>query len=62
MSRQLSCRDMCKIVTWTNNYFSRKCNLDFYKIWIMSPLVKQVSEADPNVLSFIWDGFYIHVI
>ena len=29
MSRQLSCRVMCKIVTWPDHYFSTNSNMDF---------------------------------
>ena len=36
MSQQLSCRDMCKIVTWFNHYFPCKSNLIYFKIWIVS--------------------------
>ena len=36
MSRQLSCRDMCKIVTWFDHSFLSKTNINFDKILIMS--------------------------
>ena len=38
MSRQLSCRGMCKIWTWLGHPCSLKNNTDFLKIWIMSSL------------------------
>ena len=30
---KLSCRGMCKIVTWPDDYFSRKCSR--YKVWVI---------------------------
>ena len=30
-----SCRDICKIVTWSKHYFSRKNSVDFYNVWIV---------------------------
>ena len=36
MSRQLSCRDMCKIVTWFDHHFPSKSNMNFNEIWVMS--------------------------
>ena len=36
MPRQLSCRDMCKIVTWFSHQCQIKSKLKFYEIWIMS--------------------------
>ena len=35
MSRQFSCRDMCKIMTWSDVYFSHKRNLNFHEIWFL---------------------------
>ena len=31
MSRQLSCRGMCKILTWLDRYFSSKSNMIFFR-------------------------------
>ena len=31
MSWQLSCHDMCKTVTWSNDYFSSKHNMKFWR-------------------------------
>ena len=36
MPRQLSCRGMCKIVTWSDDYFSNKSSIYCSKIWIIS--------------------------
>ena len=53
MSRQLSCRDMCKIVAWSDKYFTSKSNPKFYKIWILSTFVKWVPNVHPNEMC-IW--------
>ena len=36
MSWQLSCHDMCKILTWSEYYFSHQSKSYSYNIWIMS--------------------------
>ena len=36
MSRQPSCRDICKSLSWSDLYCSINGNMDFNKIWIMS--------------------------
>ena len=54
MSRQLSCRDMCKIVTWCDHYFSCKSKTYFHKIWMMSS--KGVCEI------FRHDNFQRHIL
>ena len=33
-SQQLSCQDMCKVVSWFHPYFEHKSNTNFCKIWI----------------------------
>ena len=35
MSRRVSCRNMCKIFTWSYNNFPSKTKI-FFKIWLMS--------------------------
>ena len=32
MPRQLSCRDMCKIITWSDDYFSRLLQYVFLQV------------------------------
>ena len=32
LSRQLSCRDKCKIATWSDDYLLSKSNLQFYEV------------------------------
>ena len=36
MSQQLSCRDMCKLVTRSGQFLHIKSNMNFHRIWIMS--------------------------
>ena len=36
MSQQLSCCDMRKIVTWSDQYLLSKSNMYFYEIWVVS--------------------------
>ena len=38
MSRQLSCRGMCKIVTWNDHYSSFNNKIYLFKTWIMRSL------------------------
>ena len=42
MSRQLSCRDMCKIVTWFDNYSLHKRYISFkrFGLWAHKPFAK----------------------
>ena len=41
---QLSCHDMCKIVTWYDQCYWRKNNINFDKIWIVSsPILCEMS-------------------
>ena len=44
MPRQLSCRGMCKIVTWSDQYFSGKSNMYFYK------------DLDYELINPLWAG------
>ena len=51
MSQQLSCHDMCKIVAWSDHYFSSKSDLIFFtrfQLWAHEPFVKRVPE-------YMWD-------
>ena len=45
MSWQLSCRDMCKIVTWWGHQFLCKGTAYFYKIWVTSS--ESICEINP---------------
>ena len=44
MSRQLSCRDMCKIVSWSDHHFSIKINMNFtrFGLWAHKSFVKWI--------------------
>ena len=35
MSRQMSCHDMCKIVAWSDYYFTCMCKTNLCKFWFM---------------------------
>ena len=57
MSWQLSCCDLCKIVTWSNEYFSCEHNGYFHKIWIMNSLIiceMSVWCKDCSSLQLLW--------
>ena len=49
MSRQLSCRDMCKVVTVSGHYFLSKRSMDYDKLWITSSWV--ICEISPHTHS-----------
>ena len=48
MSRQLSCRDMCKFVIWLDHYCACKSNIHFsssFGLWAHEHFVRQTPEA-----------------
>ena len=45
---QLNCHSMCKIVTWSNYYFSHKHNMNPYEIW------------DHELIKYLWNGAWLH--
>ena len=59
MSRQLGCRDMCKIGNWSTDNFSNKSNIILFSrfgLWADKPFIKWVPGACPITYQNITHG------
>ena len=54
-SRQQSCRDLCKIMTWLDHHFSSNNSMTLYKIWIMSLSIICKNGSPGTIQSMVLD-------
>ena len=49
LSHQLRCRGMCKIVTWSSNYFARTTNIYFYLEYELKNQLQNGRQIDRHI-------------